>query len=381
MQAMTLPGERAAAGPGLWAAWLWAGLLLMPIQFVQVGGAQLSQLWALAFVAWLILQRQAEVRPVELGAWLFFLACALVGTALTDYPRIKATEQVIKFGLIYPAFYLCGRAVGRQTLGRTLPHGYALLALALALEWLVQYLQVPVLHQHVAFMQGALHGTFKERNWLAIYFFLASYLLFLSSSRSVGQALKFMLMGVAVALLSESKTILVPVGLVLLVHMPRHWGIKTVLLTAGTVLFIWRFGHELSGQMLRVRLEEERGLALMQSLPLIADNIWGYGFGFVEAYFAKLWITVKGLGWGTNAIFCSPLDLVLIAGVAGALLWLVVFGGVGLGAFWLALPVAAWSLLNPLHQSEMVYFFLGWLATQGVARLEAQRSDDKVVSA
>ncbi|MCD4661583.1 hypothetical protein, partial [Agrobacterium sp.] len=54
---------------------------------------------------------------------------------------------------------------------------------------------------------------------------------------------------------------------------------------------------------------------------------------------------------------------------------LVIFAGVGNSATRVLAPIAALSLLNPLHQSELVYFFMGFLVSQDkFQRLAFQRA-------
>ena len=300
---------------------LMSGLLLLPIQFVQIGPAQLSQLWVLAALLFVLSRNLVRPGVVEALVYGLFLAVALVLSFASGYERTKAVEQVIKFAVLYPAFYLVGRALGNHYLKRSLPFGYLFLAGLLAFEFAVQFFELPVIHRYVAFMQGALYGTFKERNWLAIFFFLCSYVLFLQSPRDIRSAALFVALCIVVALLSESKTILIPVGFVLLLHFRGGGVLKAIAIGAGAALFYFRFGPELSGDFLRVRLEEERGLAFMQSIDLIARDFLGYGFGFVEAHFSGWWIPIRGLGPGANSVFSSPLDLFLIAGAVGLCMW------------------------------------------------------------
>jgi len=130
-------------------------------------------------------------------------------------------------------------------------------------------------------------------------------------------------------------------------------------------LYVAQFNSELSG--LNERLETERGLAFDVSLRLIGENIFGYGFGFVESYFSNVDFNVLGLGEGVNSVFSVPLDLFLIAGPFGPLAWAVFFAGLGLRSAKLLAPIAAWSLLAPLHQSEICYLFCGILVSWGLA--------------
>jgi hypothetical protein len=372
----TLPTSRVHVGISDRALerWFLAGLLLIPLQFLTLGPAQPAHLWAMLLFGLMIFRLDVRVRPVEIYFFAFFIAMAIVATRFGGYERIKSTEQILKFVAVYPAFYLIGRLVGERYRERALPYGYAFVWCFIGFEYAVQFFEVPYLYQLVTFAQGAIHGTFKERNWFAIFVFLLTYLLLLKSKIGTKDLLKFLGTSVVVALLSESKTILVASGIVVLFQVRGRIAEKAVMLGSGAALYVYRFGNELSGQMLKVRLEDERGLAFKAGTDLIKDNVFGYGFGFVEAYFSRFWFVVKGLGMGTNSIFCTPLDLMIIAGVPGLLLWIVFFAGVGLGAVGLLAPVAAWSLLNPLHQSELVYLFAGILVSWGLHRQTAETS-------
>jgi hypothetical protein len=346
---------------------LLSGLCLLSLNFVQVGGAQLSQLWAVMLLPLLLMKRRIHVTGREGLAYALFIGIALLLTLFAGYPRTKEIEQIIKFVVIYPIFFLIGRHFGRQYLKTPLPFGYVMLVGFLLFQLALQKLDVPFLYQKVDFMQDAIHGSFRERNWFAVFLFGVSYVLFLQSRRRPADVIRFLLFGMATALLSESKTVLIPCGIVLMFQVKGRNGIKLLLLAACGALYFYRFAGELSGDLLRVRLEEERGLAFTLSLGLVAKDWLGYGFGFVESFFSHSAITVKGLGEGTNSVFCSPLDLMLIAGVPGVIAWLVFFCGVGLG--WSTMlclaPFAAWSLTNPMHQSEMVYLFVGYLISWG----------------
>lgn len=360
------PAAARALAPAAWSALLLSTLLLLPLQALQLGVVQPVQLWAVAVLALLIKRGHIRASVVEALIYALFMAFALVATFFAGYPHFKTAEQLMKFGFLYPAFFLVGRALGAHFRQAPLPYGYPLLWLLLGVQIALQLFEVPYLFRRVDFMQDALYGSFKERNWLAIFFFLASYVVFLRSPRAARDVLYFAALGVVVALLSQSKTVLVPVAMAILLHVPGRPGLKGLALAVGTALYVWHFGKELSGQMLEVRLQDERGLAFTHSMELLSDNWLGYGFGFVEAHFANLWFAIKGLGLGTNSVFSSPLDLMLIAGFPGLVFWGVFFAGIGLRSFTLLAPVAAWSLLNPLHQSEIVYLFAGWLVAWGL---------------
>ncbi|MFM0737927.1 hypothetical protein PQQ51_11850 [Paraburkholderia xenovorans] len=348
------------------ADWVFLMLLfLLSIQFVQIGGAQLSQLFVVLVLPLLLVQRRITISGWELWSFGLFITATLALTWFAGYSHIKATEQIIKFAFMFPGFYLVGRYFGKRYMTRPLPYGYVVLWVFLFYQMALQYLNVPVLYQEVDFMQGALHGSFKERNWLAATFFLASYLCFLQSPRRVPDILRFLSLGLVVTLLSESKTVLIPCGIVLLFQVRGYAVQKVLLMAAGAAFYAYEFSRQFSGDVLQVKLQEERGLAFIESVKLLANDWLGHGLGFVEYYFAHSALSVKGLGEGTNAVFCSPLDLMLVAGPIGLFAWAVFFCGLGLGrrAVLLMLPLAAWSLVNPMHESETSYLFLGVLAS------------------
>lgn len=353
--------------------YLLTGLFLLSLEFVQIGGARINQLWALVVLTFFLIKKSVRLQGREVLAFGLFIGVALLLTGFSGYERIKPLEQIIKFVVIYPTFYLLGRSFGRHYLSHRLPFGYLALFGFLLYQLAVQKLNVPVIYQTIDFMQDSLHGSFKEHNWLATFFFCASFVVFLQSDNKTSDIARFLALGAAVALLSESKTVLIPCGIVLMTQTRGRIYLKIIAVTAGSALYYYKFSQQLSGDMLSVKLEQERGLALIVSLGLVAKDWLGHGFGFVESYFSTSAISVIGLGAGTNSIFCSPLDLMLIAGVPGVVFWLMFFCGLGLG--WKTMlclsPLAAWSFINPMHQSEMVYLFCGYLVSWGRGTMPA----------
>jgi len=339
------------------------GMLVMPLQFVQFGPAQPGHIWVLVALAFMVAHRAFAPTTVEMTAFLIFVATLVILTMLQDFNRIKAAEQLFKFSVIYPSFYLVGRWLGCVYSRNCPPIGTWSLVLILIAEIIVQRLSVPGIYQELDFAEGALHGTFKERTWLATYFFMYSYFI-LERGKS---GLSFFLLNGVVALLSGAKTTLVACAMVLFLEVRAPSVIKIIVSILCVTFYWYVFSAELSGDKIQVRLQEERGLAFQESIKLIFSNWLGYGTGFVEYYFSNLALMIRGLGEGSNSVFSVPLDLMIMAGGVGLGLWLVFFMGIGLETGTSLLPVAALSLLNPLHQSEPVYFFLGMLISRARA--------------
>jgi len=362
-----------------WALLL--GITTLSFQSVTFGMAQAGHLWGFAMCAYLLFRRRLHISTLEVGVFAVFLAVALINTGLLDIDRIKQAQQAIKFALIYPAFYLIGRFYGEYYSDRRLPFGWLFVAGFILLQWLVQHLAVPVIYKPLLFQEGALHGTFRERNWFAVMVFFLAYMLMLRSPSCVRPASGLLLICVVLAFLSGSKSVLVAAAIALLFAFRGQLTLKVIGVIGGALVFYHLFGWQLSGEMLRVRLEDERGLAWLLSMDLLRRDWLGYGLGFVEAHFGGWWVTVKGLGYGVSSVFSAPLDLSLIAGPFGLLFWLVFFFGIGLGlrTSILLAPITAWSLINPLHQSEIVYLMLGylvaWAQPRAVARRVAAQND------
>jgi hypothetical protein len=344
---------------------LMSGLLLLPLQFVKISAAQPAHLWIILVTGILVIRRLVRVTRLEIMIYAIFIAMALFDTFGTAYERVKTSEQIFKFVLIYPAFFLVGRWIGFKFSRHELPFGWLFLSGLLAAEYVVQAAHVPFLWQPVEFMEDSLYGTFLERNWLAFYFFGLSYFIFLKRQPTVLNALMFFLWSLLITALSNSKSVMVACGIVLLTRVPGRYALKLVVVAMGVFLYASKFSGELSG--LNERLEAERGLAFDESVRLIGENVFGYGFGFVESYFSNVDFSVQGLGAGVNSVFSAPLDLFLIAGPFGPLAWVVFFAGLGLRSAGLLAPIAAWSLLAPLHQSEICYLFCGILVSWGLA--------------
>jgi hypothetical protein len=351
----------------LFPVWtLMSGILLLPFQIVKISIAQPAHLWIILVTGILVTRRLIHVTRFEVIVYTVFISAALFDTFGTAYDRVKASEQIFKFILIYPAFFLVGRWIGLKFARRELPFGWLFLSGFLAAEYFVQAAQIPYIWQPPSeFFLDVLYGTFLERNWLAFYFFGFSYLLFLKQPRTILNTLIFFVWCLVITALSGSKSVLIVCGIVLLTQLRGRYTLKTVVVIIGAILYVTLFSNELSG--LNDRLEGERGAAFDVSVRLISENIFGYGFGFVEGYFSRVDLSILGLGGGANSVFSAPLDLFLIAGPFGPLAWAVFFAGLGLRSAKLLAPIAAWSLLAPLHQSELCYLFCGILVSWGLA--------------
>lgn len=346
------------------------GLLTLTLQVVSFGPAQPSHIWCLGAVALMAFVGRLKISPIEILVFFVFAAVLVALTKFEPYSRIKESEQLLKFLLIYPIFYVLGRSFGVHFSTRPLPFAMWVLFAGVAIEFIIQYLKIPFIYKEIGFGQGALHGTFRERNWFATFFFFIGYIYWLKNN-DTKNSFWFVVLMLVVTMLSGSKSVLIALGIAFVMRARYPAWVKASVSAIGVVAYVALFGDELSGARLAVRLHEERGLAFLEAMRLLRENPLGYGVGFVEYHFANISLVIRGLGLGVNSVFSSPIDLMLIAGGVGLAFWCVFFGGVGLGAVTLLAPVAAWSLINPMHQSEIVYLFLGVLVSLAQVRRPA----------
>lgn len=145
--------ERATDADLFATCTLISGVCLLPLQFVKISIAQPAHLWVILVTGILVIKRLIHVTRLEIGIYAMFIAMALFDTFGTAYERVKASEQIVKFVLIYPMFFLVGRWIGLKFARQGLPFGWLLLSGLLAGEYIVQAAQVPFLWQPVEFMQ------------------------------------------------------------------------------------------------------------------------------------------------------------------------------------------------------------------------------------
>jgi hypothetical protein len=258
-----------------------AGLLLLPLQAVQISISQPGHLWVVVSLLVMFHHKVFRISRAEIVALLLFLAFAAILTYLQDFYRIKEFQQFLKFAFIYPAMYFVGRWLGVQFGDQPLPLGYKFLFAFLLFQYFVQTFELPVIYREFSFAGGTLNGTFMEKNWLSLYFFLFSYVLLLKDDSKSGTLLFFALNAV-VGILAPSKGTLIACGIVFL-FLPRVPNIvKIVAIVGGALLYATVLSDTFDGASLSHKLESERGAALDATMNLVAENPLGYGFGFIE---------------------------------------------------------------------------------------------------
>ncbi len=408
-------GFRAHA-PTIWSGLFVLLFALLSLQSTKIGGARIGQIYLLLLfgIVFLIdLQKRKIAYEVLLFFWLSATIMALISFA-SIYPKVGETKFLIKYFLIFPAaFYLGMRMIDR------VPVEKLILVLEISalfdamMAYMIYFLPMPsFVYSLVHFREAAygavyldFQGTFFEagvyayavgalffgalllridhdiwprRRWLyALYVFTIVLSFFLSTNKTIWIALivitLFLILYKSGRLLVRSNryqpesirntdrplrllskiNTLYAIGLILLVIM-SFWLVNELMPRPMITL-----------ELIRVKMEQERGKALLIILDLLRKSDWigGYGFGFVEYYFGVTPVDVIGLGKGVSMVFNSFLDIWLSVSIFGVLfmLALLFFSFSTLSFFTMAIPIYffVFANFNPVAASEEFFLFLG----------------------
>src|ERR1700736_1108355 len=116
------------------------GMLTIPFQFVQIGMAQHGHIWMLFALGIIVIYGAVGVTALEAIVFAGFIFAAICLTIYQDYERIKSGEQIFKFLIVYPGFYIVGRRLGELYITKDTPIGYTFLFIFLLCQFIVQAL-------------------------------------------------------------------------------------------------------------------------------------------------------------------------------------------------------------------------------------------------
>ncbi|OQX74456.1 MAG: hypothetical protein B6D59_02530 [Campylobacteraceae bacterium 4484_4] len=400
----------------LWSALFILLFALLSLQSTKIGGARVGQIYLLALFGIIFLcdlQKRRIAYEVFLFFWLSATIMALISFA-SIYPKIGESKFLIKYFLIFPAAYYLGMRMTDRISVEKLIMVLEISALFDALmAYMIYFLPMPPFIMSLVHFRDAAYGavyldfqgTFFEagvyayavgalffgalllridyhiwprRKWLyALYFATIILSFFLSTNKTVWIALIvimiFLILYKSIRLLGHSSRYQ-PDGirnrdrsLKLLSKINTLYAIGLIFLV---VLSFWLVNElmprpMITMELIRIKLEQERGKAFLIILDLLRQSRWigGYGFGFVEYYFGVTPVDVIGLGEGVSMVFNSFLDIWLSVSIFGVLfmLLLLFFSFSTLSFFTMAIPIYffVFANFNPVAASEEFFLFLG----------------------
>ena len=383
-------------------------IVSLSMMTLKIGSARLGQLTILIIFILIIihdtLKKQLDIKLI-IFLWIFPLFFIFI-SKLSDYPKIKEMTFIIKYMTILPAsFYVGSRMVtfigikGIISLQEKLVIIYGSLAILLSI-----YPIAALIHD-----RGALtgfQGTFWETagladavfiafmlaltlrydfsvpiksKWLAVLFFMFTFFILLSTrNKTIWLGAIF---GFSFVIIHFMYTKYILTGFVYnkkninkYLKKMKSFNIPlTALLILIFIIFAYIYNSYLlekpmiTQEILKVKIEEERGLAFKYAIELLKDSNWlgMYGFGFVEYYFESLYVQVIGLGKGSGSIFNSYLDIWIAVGLAGLLYHFLLlqlsFSSKYLTTMILPFYMFIMANFNPVAAGEYYFLYLGIL--------------------
>lgn len=388
--------------------------ILISMMTLKIGPMRLGQLSILVIFILIfihdILNKKLNIKLI-IFLWIFPLFFIFI-TKFSDYPKIKETTMIIKYMTILPAsFYVGSRIVSFVginqliKLQQTLVIIYGTIAILLSIYpiaflihdrgpltgfqgtfWETSGLANGVI---MAFLLASLlRFDFKipfKSNWIAILFFAFTFFILLSTRNKtiwIGAIFAFMFVSIHFLYIKYILTgfDLNKKSINMYLKKMKSFNIPLVLLV---ILIFIIFGYIynsylieepiITQEILKVKIEEERGLAFAYAMELLKDSDWlgMYGFGFIEYYFESLFVRVIGLGSGTALLFNSYLDVWISVGLMGLLYHFLLLGSAFSTKYLVTmiLPVYMFvmSNFNPIATDEIYFIYLGILYsfTQG----------------
>ena len=382
--------------------------VLLSIGTLKVGSLRLGQLAIMIIFIWIvignILNKQLDLKLI-IFLWIFPIFFAFI-SLFSDFQKIKEMTILVKYIIIFPAsFYVGSRIItfigikGLMTLHQALVMIYGTFAILLSI------FPITFLIQRGGIMTS-FRGTFAETGWFANAVMLSLLLTLLLRFdfkirfKSKLFASIFFIFSLSLLLASRNKTIWIgSIFSFLFVSMHfmytkyilsslnfnqkrikkylksmKSFNIPLVLLLVFiSIIFGYIYNSFLledpiiTQELIKIKIEEERGLAFSYAIQLLKDSNWlgMYGFGFVEYYFQSLFVTILGLGEGSASIFNSYLDLWVSVGLMGLLYHFLLlkfsFSSKYLTTMILPVYIFVMCNFNPFAGSEYYYLFLGIL--------------------
>ena len=380
--------------------------VLLSMMTLKIGSMRLGQLSILViFILILIhdtLNKKLNVKLI-IFLWIFPLFFIFI-SKFSDYPKIKEMTMIIKYMTILPAsFYVGSRIVsfigikGLISLQTRLVIVYGAFAILLSIYPIAFLI-------HDRGVLTSFQGTFWEAAGLAnavIMAFLLSSLLrfdFKIPFKSKWSTLLFFVFTFFILLSTRNKTIWIGSifsFMFVIIHFMYTKYILTgfvynkksinkylkkmksfniplaALLILIFIIFAYIYNSYLlekpiiTQEILKIKIEEERGLAFEYAIQLLKDSNWlgMYGFGFIEYYFESLYVHVLGLGAGSALLFNSYLDVWISVGLMGLLYHFLLlkfsFSTRYLVTMILPIYIFMMSSFNPFAAGGFYYLYLG----------------------
>ena len=309
---------------------------------IRIG--QLMILFMFAIIL-LIDFRKKELNEILLIFFVFFGFLFIFISKNSVYSKIGEIKFIIKYMLIFPAtFYLGYWGVKNFKIENFLKIVDLVLLSFILLAILLYFYPIAAIHNDRGGLTG-FQGTFFETGWFAMIvgsFALMSILIRYDYGLKFTKFHHFLyLFSFLSIIFSKNKTVWISVIVILLfisifksIIANKENAKKSILklkninsiyfilfvITISIVFFILNNSLPepiISLEMLKIKMNEERGKAFFAAMDLLRNSDWlgAYGFGFIEQYFETYTDYIIGLGTNTGMIFNSYIDMWIAVGI------------------------------------------------------------------
>jgi len=334
--------------------------------------------------------------------YLFFLVSGILMTLISlnsTYEKIGEFKFIIKYVIIFPAaFYIGYRTFYFLKLKDIIRISELAIFMVGGLAVYLYYFPIAFLIHDRGALTG-LQGTFWESSGLSIYlsiFFLISFILRLYLNSITPKSISLYLFALTLIILAKTKIVYLAFILIFIIatyyklDLIKKLSYKEIRYTHAISNFISKINVKkmililflffiiliiynyidpfISKEIIKNKIENERGRALKVTLELLEQSNWlgCFGWGFVEKYFTSIYRGegIIGLGEGVNAIFNSFLDIWISVGIYGVIFQIILltlafskknFLTVALPTFLFVV-----GLTGPVFIDFSYYFFLGF---------------------
>ncbi len=382
--------------------------VLLSMMSLKISSLRLGQLAILIMFVFIfihdIFNKQIDLKLI-IFLWIFPFFFVII-SGLSDFQKIKEMTFIIKYMIIFPAsFYVGSKIVTFLGIKKLITLQEQLIIIYGTFAILLSIYPIPFLMHDRGFFSG-LQGTFWESGWLGntvmLSFLIAGLLRFdfKVPFKSQWTAILFFAFTFFILIGSRNKTIWIGIifsFLFISIHFMyikyihadfiynkksikqylrnmKSFNIPLVLLLIFIFIALGYIYNSylledpiITQELIKIKLEEERGLAFKYAIVLLEDSNWlgMYGFGYVEYYFKSLFVRVLGLGEGSSSIFNSYLDIWISIGLLGVLyhflLLKISFSTKYLTTMIIPVYIFVSSNFNPFFGDEYYYLFLGIL--------------------
>lgn len=368
----------------------------LAIVSINIGfNMRVGQLSILLFFAMAILSdlKNNKLNEPILFFLLFFGILLTMVSFNSSYSKIDEIKFIIKYILVFPAaFYIGQWAVKTFSIRKFLFAIETTMAIHMFMAFFLSIIPISFLYNDRGANSG-FQGTFLEAGWFSlvlgaftltsillrfdyklkftrfhyVLYFVALICQFLSKNKTIWIALLAILIFLLIVKLFIDNNSKIRYSISKLKEI-NPFNFIMIFLLLLTTLFTVNMMLEkpiVSAEMIDEKLRAERGKAFFVAVDILKNSDWlgGYGFGYIQQYFAVFTDDIIGLNSETSMLFNSYIDVWISVGILGLIYHLILlklaFSTSHLFTIVIPFYFFIFCNTNPTMGIEDYYLFLG----------------------